>query len=82
MRRNDLPFMPGDGSIPLLTPLKLIFLPARRGTARAGCEEQREREREEGNRVEKGSGRSGKYISRRDVIPGTLSRGKSRMPRN
>lgn len=43
---------------------------------------EREREREEGNRVEKGSGRSGKYISRRDVIPGTLSRGKSRMPRN
>lgn len=38
--------MPGDGSIPLLTPLKLIFLPARRGTARAGCGEQRERERE------------------------------------
>lgn len=81
MRRNDLPFMPRDGSIPLLTPLKLIFLPARRD---ARMKEQREREREggEGNRVEKGSGRSGKYISRRDVIPGTLSRGKSRMPRN
>ena len=49
-----------------------------------GAEREREREREggEGNRVEKGSGRSGKYISRRDVIPGTLSRGKSRMPRN